>query len=188
MGTTHGATPRLAASRLGSPCRHRIVLLVAVLAAARPRPRPDRRPAPARPRRRRCACPGSPGWRRSPLSEVLVVHIQLQRDSHSFSLTDLVLVAGLYLLEPAALITAQVAGVGLVLVLHRRQFGMKLAFNLAAVRPRRLPGHHRLQHARPRHGAGRAPGTGWPRWPRSPSPRSPPARASTPSCGSPRPP
>jgi diguanylate cyclase (GGDEF)-like protein len=65
------------------------------------------------------------------LSEVLVVHVQLQRDSHSFSLTDLVLVAGLYLLEPAALITAQVAGVGLVFVLRRRQYGVKLAFNLA---------------------------------------------------------
>jgi diguanylate cyclase (GGDEF)-like protein len=64
------------------------------------------------------------------LSEVLVVHVQLQRDSHSFSLTDLVLVAGLYLLEPAALITAQVAGVGLVFVLRRRQYGLKLAFNL----------------------------------------------------------
>ena len=101
------------------------------------------------------------------VSEVLVVHIQLQRDSHSFSLTDLVFVAGLYLLEPAALITAQVAGVGLVLVLHRRQFGMKLAFNVAAVRPRRLPGHDRLRHARPRHARWPAPGTGWPRWPPS---------------------
>ncbi|TFV83367.1 sensor domain-containing diguanylate cyclase [Blastococcus sp. CT_GayMR16] len=64
------------------------------------------------------------------ISEVLVVHVQLQRDSHSFSLTDLVLVAGLYLLEPTALITAQVAGVGLILVLHRRQYGLKLAFNV----------------------------------------------------------
>jgi diguanylate cyclase (GGDEF)-like protein len=64
-------------------------------------------------------------------SELLVVHVQLQRDSHSFSLTDLVLVAGLYLMEPAALVTAQVAGVGLALVVHRRQFGLKLAFNLA---------------------------------------------------------
>ena len=59
------------------------------------------------------------------------MHVQLQRDSHSFSLTDLVLVAGLYLIEPAALVTAQVAGAGLALVLHRRQFGLKLAFNLA---------------------------------------------------------
>jgi diguanylate cyclase (GGDEF)-like protein len=63
--------------------------------------------------------------------EILVVHVQLQRDSHSFSLTDLVLVAGLYLSTPAALVAAQVLGVGLALVLHRRQRGLKLAFNLA---------------------------------------------------------
>jgi diguanylate cyclase (GGDEF)-like protein len=65
------------------------------------------------------------------LSELLVVHVQLQRDSHSFSMTDLVLVAGLYLTGPATLITAQVVGVGLVLVLRRHQYGLKLAFNLA---------------------------------------------------------
>jgi diguanylate cyclase (GGDEF)-like protein len=64
-------------------------------------------------------------------TEVFVVHVQLQRDSHSFSLTDLVLVAGLYLISPSALVAAQVAGAGLALVLHRRQFGLKLWFNLA---------------------------------------------------------
>jgi diguanylate cyclase (GGDEF)-like protein len=64
------------------------------------------------------------------LSELLVVHIQLQRDSHSFSMSDLVLVAGLYLLEPGALVTAQVAGVGLMLLIHRKQRGLKLVFNL----------------------------------------------------------
>jgi diguanylate cyclase (GGDEF)-like protein len=63
--------------------------------------------------------------------EVLVVHVQLRRDSHSFSLTDLVLVAGLYLTGPVALVTAQLLGTGLALVLHRRQSGLKLAFNLA---------------------------------------------------------
>ncbi len=63
--------------------------------------------------------------------EILVVHVHLRRDSHSFSLTDLTLVAGLYLLEPAALVTAQVVGTGLALVLHRRQSGLKLAFNVA---------------------------------------------------------
>src|SRR5688572_31500945 len=63
--------------------------------------------------------------------ELLVVHIQLQKDSHSFSLADLVLVAGLYLVAPAHLITAQLAGAALALVLHRRQSGLKLAFNLA---------------------------------------------------------
>jgi diguanylate cyclase (GGDEF)-like protein len=64
-------------------------------------------------------------------TEVFVVHVQLQRDSHSFSLTDLVFVAGLYLISPTALVAAQVAGAGLALVLHRRQVGLKLAFNLA---------------------------------------------------------
>jgi diguanylate cyclase (GGDEF)-like protein len=64
-------------------------------------------------------------------AEVFVVHVQLQRDSHSFSLTDLVFVAGLYLISPAALVAAQVAGAGLALVVHRRQVGSKLAFNLA---------------------------------------------------------
>jgi diguanylate cyclase (GGDEF)-like protein len=63
-------------------------------------------------------------------TEIFVVHVQLQRDSHSFSLTDLVFVAGLYLISPAQLVVAQVAGAGLALVLHRRQFGLKLAFNL----------------------------------------------------------
>jgi diguanylate cyclase (GGDEF)-like protein len=63
------------------------------------------------------------------VSEVLVVHVQLQRDSHSFSMTDLIFVAGLYLLQPGALIAAQVTGAAVGLVLHRRQFGLKLAFN-----------------------------------------------------------
>jgi diguanylate cyclase (GGDEF)-like protein len=126
MATTSDAvstTPRIGV-------RHRIVLLVGVLAAA----------AAAL---GLTVVPHLPGATSGPhlpwivwvaafaVSEVLVVHIQLHRDSHSFSMTDLVLVAGLYLLEPAALITAQVAGVGLILVLHRRQFGMKLAFNVA---------------------------------------------------------
>ncbi|MCW2535137.1 MAG: hypothetical protein JWQ26_836 [Modestobacter sp.] len=63
--------------------------------------------------------------------EILVVHVHLRRDSHSLSLTDLVLVAGLYMAEPAALVTALVVGTALALVLHRRQFGLKLVFNLA---------------------------------------------------------
>jgi diguanylate cyclase (GGDEF)-like protein len=65
------------------------------------------------------------------VGEILVVHVQLQRDSHSLSLNDLLFVAGLYLISPTALVTAQVVGVGVALVLHRRQRGLKLAFNLA---------------------------------------------------------
>jgi diguanylate cyclase (GGDEF)-like protein len=63
--------------------------------------------------------------------ELLVVHVQLKRDSHGFSLTDLVLVAGLYLAAPAEVVLTQLIGTGLVLALHQRQRGLKLAFNLA---------------------------------------------------------
>src|SRR3954454_14238716 len=130
MGTTHDVAP--ASPSVGSwiPVRHRIALLVAVLAAIAaglgltvvphlPGPTPA------------LHLPWIVWVAAFALSEVWVVHIQLQRDSHPFSMTDLVFLAGLYLLEPAALITAQVAGVALVLVAHRRQFGMKLAFNVA---------------------------------------------------------
>jgi diguanylate cyclase (GGDEF)-like protein len=63
--------------------------------------------------------------------EIFVVHVQVQRDSHSYSLTDLVLVVGLYLGAPSGLVTALLVGTGLALVLQRRQSGLKLAFNLA---------------------------------------------------------
>ena len=130
MGTTHDVAPASLRVAPRITVRHRIALLVAVLAAS----------AGALGLTVVPHLPGPTSALHLPwivwvaafaLSEVLVVHIQLQRDSHSFSMTDLVFVAGLYLLEPAALITAQVAGVALVLVVHRRQFGMKLAFNVA---------------------------------------------------------
>ena len=114
--------------RLG--VRHRILLLVAVLGAAAVALGltvvPDLS-VPAEP----LHLPWLAWVAAFALAELLVVHVQLQRDSHSFSLTDLVLVAGLYLTAPATLITAQVVGVSLALVLRRRQYGLKLAFNLA---------------------------------------------------------
>ena len=130
MGTTHDVAPASPRVAPRITVRHRIALLVAVLAAS----------AGALGLTVVPHLPGPTSALHLPwivwvaafaLSEVLVVHIQLQLDSHSFSMTDLVFVAGLYLLEPAALIAAQVAGVALVLVVHRRQFGMKLAFNVA---------------------------------------------------------
>ena len=42
------------------------------------------------------------------VSEVLVVHVQWKRESHTFSLSDLVLAAGLVLAVPADLVLAQV--------------------------------------------------------------------------------
>jgi diguanylate cyclase (GGDEF)-like protein len=65
------------------------------------------------------------------VSELLVVHWQWNREAHSFSISDLVLAAGLYLAAPFQLIVALVVGVGLVLLVHRRQRGVKLAFNVA---------------------------------------------------------
>jgi diguanylate cyclase (GGDEF)-like protein len=64
-------------------------------------------------------------------SEMLVVHVQWQRDAHTFSISDLVLAAGLYLAAPADLVTALVVGAGVALALHRRQTGLRLAFNVA---------------------------------------------------------
>jgi diguanylate cyclase (GGDEF)-like protein len=63
--------------------------------------------------------------------EALVVHVQWQREAHSFSVGDLVLGAGLILAAPQDLVLAQVVGAGLTLVVHRRQRGIKLAFNVA---------------------------------------------------------
>src|SRR5919112_6494402 len=63
------------------------------------------------------------------VSEVLIVHVQWKRESHTFSLSDLVLAAGLALAAPAQIVLAQVAGTAVVLVLYRRQRGLKLAFN-----------------------------------------------------------
>jgi hypothetical protein len=63
--------------------------------------------------------------------EALVVHVQWQREAHTFSVGDLVLGAGLILTAPQDLVLAQVVGAGATLLLYRRQRGVKLAFNVA---------------------------------------------------------
>jgi diguanylate cyclase (GGDEF)-like protein len=65
------------------------------------------------------------------VSEAFPVHVQSKRDSHTFSVSDLVMAAGLLLTTPGHLVVAQVAGVAAALLLHRRQRGLKLAFNTA---------------------------------------------------------
>ena len=65
------------------------------------------------------------------VSEVLIVHVQWKRESHTFSLSDLVLAAGLALAVPVQLVLAQVVGTAVVLIVYRRQRGLKLAFNTA---------------------------------------------------------
>jgi diguanylate cyclase (GGDEF)-like protein len=65
------------------------------------------------------------------VAEALVVHVQWQREAHTFSMGDLVLGAGLLLATPRDLVIAQVVGFALTLVVRRRQRGIKLAFNLS---------------------------------------------------------
>src|SRR5215218_8463206 len=65
------------------------------------------------------------------VAEALVVHVQWQREAHTFSMGDLVLGAGLLLATPRELVIAQVLGFAVTLVVQRRQRGLKLAFNVA---------------------------------------------------------
>jgi hypothetical protein len=113
------------------------------------------------------------------LAEVVVVHFQFRGEAHTFSLSEIPLVLGLFLLPPAEFIGANLVGAGLALVIARRQAPLKLAFNLsqfflvAAVAAGRLP-------PRPGGATGRPIGSsGWPRcwrrwrptaWASSPSP------------------
>src|SRR4051794_28183511 len=65
------------------------------------------------------------------ISEAFPVHVQVKKDSHTFSVSDLVLAAGLVLSIPSHLVIAQVVGVAGALLVPRRQRGLKLAFNTA---------------------------------------------------------
>lgn len=63
-------------------------------------------------------------------AEVFIVHLQFRRDAHSFALSEIPLVAGLFFVSPGVLITAQLLGAAIAL-LRRRQSLLKLTFNLA---------------------------------------------------------
>ncbi|CAN5724473.1 hypothetical protein BH24ACT26_BH24ACT26_19760 [soil metagenome] len=64
------------------------------------------------------------------IAEIFVVHLQFHRDAHSFSLSEVPLVLGLFFVTPDELVLAQLVGAGLVLAAHRRQPPLKLIFNL----------------------------------------------------------
>ncbi len=65
------------------------------------------------------------------LAEAKVIHLHIGRSAHSFSMSEIPLVAGLFLVSPPAFIVARVVGSGIALVFNRHQRGVKLAFNLA---------------------------------------------------------
>ena len=63
--------------------------------------------------------------------EQTVVHIRLRRDAYSFSMSEIPLVAGLFLVAPLELIAAHVVGTAVALTIHRHQPPLKLVFNLS---------------------------------------------------------
>lgn len=75
-----------------------------------------------------------PWWALTPLvfaGESAVIHITFRKDAHSFSLSEVVLVAALFLSHPGALLVSQILGNGASLILRRRQVAIKAAFNVA---------------------------------------------------------
>jgi diguanylate cyclase (GGDEF)-like protein len=64
-------------------------------------------------------------------SELTVVHLRFRRDAHSFSMSEIPLVIGFFLVAPVELVVGQLVANAVVLGFSRRQPLIKLAFNLA---------------------------------------------------------
>jgi diguanylate cyclase (GGDEF)-like protein len=66
------------------------------------------------------------------LAEVNVIHLQFRREAHTFSLSEIPLVLGLFFVSPTEFVLANALGAAAALLIHRRQPPVKLAFNTAA--------------------------------------------------------
>jgi serine phosphatase RsbU (regulator of sigma subunit) len=64
------------------------------------------------------------------LAEVAVVNYDFRREAHSFSMNELPMVLGLFFATAQDLVLGTVVGTAAALLVHRRQAGMKLVFNL----------------------------------------------------------
>jgi diguanylate cyclase (GGDEF)-like protein len=64
--------------------------------------------------------------------EMIPVHLEYREEVHSLSLSELALVAGLIFYPPSELLAARLAGSLVALVIGRRQWTIKLPFNLAS--------------------------------------------------------
>ncbi|HEX4898130.1 MAG TPA: EAL domain-containing protein [Candidatus Limnocylindrales bacterium] len=77
---------------------------------------------------------GIPLWLLAALfyvTEARVVHLHLGRSAHSFSMSEIPVVYGIFFFTPGDFILARLIGAGLALVISRRQRSVKLAFNVA---------------------------------------------------------
>ncbi|MGQ0463850.1 MAG: putative bifunctional diguanylate cyclase/phosphodiesterase [Sporichthyaceae bacterium] len=66
-------------------------------------------------------------------AEAVVLHIQVQREAQTVSLSEIPLVVGLFMAEPVSLLVGRTLGSFLVFTLQRRQAPIKVAFNTALV-------------------------------------------------------
>ena len=65
------------------------------------------------------------------LAEIMVVHFQFRREVHTFSLSEIPFVLGLFFATPVDFVLANVIGAAGALVIHRHQPAIKLCFNIA---------------------------------------------------------
>ena len=65
------------------------------------------------------------------LVEIRVVQLHFRRGAHSFSMSEVPLVIGLFFAAPGDLVLAHALAGGAALLIHRRQPAVKLAFNIA---------------------------------------------------------
>ncbi|HZE65171.1 MAG TPA: EAL domain-containing protein [Sporichthyaceae bacterium] len=66
-------------------------------------------------------------------AETVVLHLQIQREAQTVSLSEIPLVIGLFMSAPSDLLIGRVVGSFLVFTLQRRQAAIKVAFNTALV-------------------------------------------------------
>ena len=65
------------------------------------------------------------------LAEVYVLHVQVKREAQTVALSEFPLVLGLTFAAPTVLVGALVLGASTAYLVHRRQRGIKLAYNIA---------------------------------------------------------
>ena len=79
---------------------------------------------------------GVPWWTMLVLfaaAETVVLHIQIQREAQTVSLSEIPLVIGMFLAGPVAVLIGRTVGSFLVFTVHRRQAPIKVAYNTALV-------------------------------------------------------
>jgi diguanylate cyclase (GGDEF)-like protein len=65
------------------------------------------------------------------ITEAFVVHVHFRKEAHTFSMTELALVLGFFMVTPSQLVVAHLIGAVAALAVVRRQRLIKLAFNLS---------------------------------------------------------